>query len=128
MLASQLEGAGRRAARYTRLMQPLTHRTAEQRSLALHGEVARLLREHPELLARARARVEQWRTAGVVDAAWVAAWSEILTLPVGDVIAVLTDPSERARDLRQCSPFAGALAPRDRWRILRGVSGTQSAA
>jgi len=109
-------------------MQALTHRTAEQRSLALHGEVARLLCEHPELLARARARVEQWRLTGVVDAAWVTAWSEVLALPVEGVIAALTDPSERARDLRQCSPFAGALAPRERWRILRQVSGSQSAA
>ena len=100
-------------------MEPLTHRVAEQRSLALHREVARRLRERPELLARARGRVEAWRRSGCVAAPWVAAWSEVLSGPLGDIVAVLTDPGERASDLRQCSPFAGALEPRERWRILR---------
>jgi hypothetical protein len=49
----------------------------------------------------------------------VAAWSAVLSGPLGEIVAVLTDPGERASDLRQCSPFAGALEPRERWRILR---------
>jgi hypothetical protein len=36
-------------------------------------------------------------------------------------VAALVDPGERARALRQCSPFAGALDAGERWRILAGV-------
>jgi hypothetical protein len=31
------------------------------------------------------------------------------------------DPAEGARALRQCSPFAGVIDPRTRWRIWREV-------
>jgi hypothetical protein len=33
----------------------------------------------------------------------------------------LVDPSERGRALRQCTPFAGALDPRTRWRLWAQV-------
>jgi hypothetical protein len=102
-------------------VEALTHRVPEQRSLALHREVARLLRQHPELVARARERVGDWQRTGLVGAPWIAAWSEVLSHPIEEIIAVLTDPGERSCDLRQCSPFAGAIEPRERWRILREI-------
>ena len=100
-------------------MEPLVHRVAEQRSLALHREVAGRLGAHPELLDRARARVADWRQRGCVDPGWVEAWSDLLALPLADIIAGLTDPGQHSCDLRQCSPFAGALEPRERWQVLR---------
>ncbi len=100
-------------------MDPVTHAVAEARSLALHREVARLLRERPQLLDKARARVRRWQESGGVNAAWAEAWSEVLSRPLDEVVAVLGDPGRRACDLRQASPFAGALDPRARWVILR---------
>ena len=100
-------------------MEPVTHRVAEERSLALHREVARRLEERPELLELARARVETWCREGGAAASWARRWRDLLSRPLGEVIAVITHEGEEARDLRQCSPFAGVVDPRTRWEILR---------
>ena len=100
-------------------MSGVTHRVAEERSLALHREVARKLRERPELLEQARDRVRGWLESGSVSRFWAEAWQETLSAPLDEVIARITDPSEHARALRQSSPFAGVLEPRERWEILR---------
>lgn len=101
----------------------VTHQHAEERSLALHREVARRLRDRPELLDTARERVRSWLETGRVSPFWAEAWSEALDGTLDEVIARITDPSEHARDLRQTSPFAGALDPRVRWKILRRLRG-----
>ncbi len=97
----------------------VTHNVAEERSLALHREVARRLREDPALLAKARRRVQLWLASGTVPTSWAVRWSEILAGPLDEVVALLTDPGDEARDLRQASPFAGAIEPQTRWAILR---------
>ncbi|HSO21295.1 MAG TPA: hypothetical protein VLT81_00225 [Chondromyces sp.] len=103
-------------------MSGVTHQVAEERSLALHREVARKLRERPELLEQARDRVRGWLESGSVSRFWAEAWLETLSAPLDKVIARITDPSEHARALRQSSPFAGVLEPRERWEILRRLS------
>lgn len=97
------------------------HRLSEERSIALHGRIAERLREAPELVAVARARVADWALTGEVDSRYAAGWAQVLSLPLDELCGVLVDPSERARALRQVSPFAGVLSPRDRWRIRRQV-------
>jgi hypothetical protein len=104
-------------------MSGVTHQLAEERSLALHCEVARRLRDRPELLEPARERVRSWLETGCVSVFWADAWREVLDGTVEEVVARITDRSERARDLRQTSPFAGVLDPRVRWEILRRLSG-----
>lgn len=98
------------------------HRLAEARSLALHQEVARRLVEHPELLDGIRERVRAWLVDGTVARPYAEAWQALLERAPEDVAIAIVDPSERARDMRQCSPFAGLLPSRDRWRILRELS------
>lgn len=49
------------------------------------------------------------------------AWDELLSRPMGEVLASIVDPGERARELRQSSPFAGVLTAAERWRIWREV-------
>jgi len=93
-----------------------------ERSLALHREVVERLRHDPELLGAARERVERWLDEGSVHAAWAESWKTILDAGLDAVVAVLTDTSSRAHDLRQVSPFAGVLDPRTRWDILRACS------
>ena len=106
--------------RYTRpTMKGITHRVAEERSLALHHEVARRLRARPELLDRARARVELWAREGEISPRWVAAWRDLLSQPLETVLTAITEDDEHTRSLRQTSPFAGVIDPRTRWEILR---------
>lgn len=97
------------------------HRLAEQRSIALHRAVATKLAAEPRWLARARARVAAWRRDGSVAAYYVDAWEDLLALDMAALQAALVDEGERARALRQVSPFAGTLSARERWRIWRAV-------
>lgn len=101
------------------------HRLAEARSLAAHRVIAERLTRSPELLDMARARVEGWlresssiRPHGKI---WAEAWRELLAGEPGAVARAIVDDSERGRALRQSTPFAGALDPRERWRLWARV-------
>lgn len=48
-------------------------------------------------------------------------WAALLEQPVEGVSAAIVDPGEAARALRQVSPFAGAIDPRERWQVWRRV-------
>jgi hypothetical protein len=100
-------------------MDGITHRVAEERSLALHREVARRLRATPKLLERARQRVARWQLDGSVVRPWADAWADVLARPLDQVIDRITDPGQEGRDLRQTSPFAGVIDSATRWQILR---------
>lgn len=104
-------------SRYTRLVD--AHRLAEERSVALHAAVAERLRADPAVLVRARARVAGWLREGPTHPRYAAAWAELLERPVDDVCAALVERSERMSALRQCTPFAGVVDARHRWRIWR---------
>ena len=95
------------------------HAVAEDASLKLHCAVAQRLRDDPSLVERARRRVEDWLRDGTVARPYADAWREILARPVGEVARFLEDPGERARQLRQTSPFAGFLDARTRWAVWR---------
>lgn len=93
------------------------HARAEARSLELHRAIAERLRRDPAVLERARALVRRWLAGGTVSGRWAGRWAEILGRPLPEIEALLVDPGQEARDLRQTSPFAGVLSPRERWRI-----------
>ena len=95
------------------------HRRIEERSIHLHRAVADKLRKDPAVLARARDRVERWRQNGPTHPHYTEAWRQVLSLGLDEITERLVDPGETMCALRQCSPFAGALDPRERWRILR---------
>ena len=97
------------------------HRLAEARSLELHRAVAAVLRREPERVAAARARVQRWRAEGSVPLPYVEAWERHLAGPLEALCAALVDEGEKARALRQVTPFAGVVDPRTRWRIWREV-------
>jgi hypothetical protein len=100
------------------------HRQAEERSVALHAAVAHRLRERPELMEVARARVRTWLADG--DRPYARAWDSLLRLPLEELCDALVDRSERGATLRQCSPFAGVVDARSRWRILRELEQAHS--
>ena len=92
---------------------------AEETSIELHRIVAERLRAEPSLVERARDRVDGWLREGTVSRPLAEAWSTLLAQPLEDVTALMIDPGERARHMRQASPFAGFLDPRTRWAIWR---------
>ena len=98
------------------------HRTAELRSLAYHRAIADRIRADRSVLEAARQRVSGWRQSSTVHARYVEAWCRLLELPIDALVIRLVDDSEHMRDLRQVSPFAGALDARTRWRIWRSVA------
>jgi len=97
------------------------HRLAELRSLALHREVAARLRVDPSLVASARARLATWSADGTLSPAYVEAWRPFLDGPLDALLSFITEESERARELRQATPFTFVIPPRERWAIWRAV-------
>lgn len=97
------------------------HRLAEERSLAAHRLIASRLTDEPHLLEMARTRVDGWLANRSVAHRYAEAWRAILAADLDAITAALIDPSERGRALRQCTPFAGAIDPRTRWRIWAQV-------
>ena len=97
------------------------HHLAEERSIALHAEVAERLRREPSLLERVRARVEGWRRDGSVHPGIARAWSDLLARPLPEILTAIVDPGEEARALRQSTPFTGILDQATRHRIRAAV-------
>lgn len=95
----------------------------ERRSIALHRAVGERLREDPALVATARQRIDRWLADGSIHAAYGEAWRRLLAGPLEGLLTALVDPDEQARTLRQCSPFAGILDPKTRWRVWREAGG-----
>ena len=95
------------------------HELAEARSLALHRVVAERLRRDPAVLARAKARVDDWLRRGQPHVEYARAWQSLLSGSMDELVALLVDGSERARALRQVTPFAGVVNPRERWALWR---------
>ena len=95
------------------------HRLAEERSIAYHRLIAERLRHQPEILERARRRVETWLSSSTHVPFYARKWAEILAGDVSSIAAFLTERSELAVELRQSTPFAGAITPQERWKIWR---------
>lgn len=96
------------------------HRTAELRSIEFHRLVAERLDE--ELLEKTRVRVEAWLIDdGPVAGPYARRWRELLQQPSARIAERLVADTEEMRDLRQNTPFAGAVSPTERWKILREV-------
>lgn len=85
--------------------------------------MAERLAGEPRLLQDARARVAGWLSdGGPVDPRYARRWRDLLARAPDEVAAALAADTESMRDLRQCTPFAGVVAPSERWRIIREVS------
>ncbi|MBA2523543.1 MAG: hypothetical protein H0V25_09475 [Solirubrobacterales bacterium] len=95
------------------------HQRAERRSLAYHRAVAgRLTKKRVE---DARHRTYRWMQDGRLDPRYGEQWLELLAEPVVVIKQAITEDSQRGRDLRQNSPFAGAISDRERRRLLEAV-------
>lgn len=104
------------------------HRLAEERSIAYHALVGERLVVDAAILARARARVEQWAKDQSMHPRWVEGWRRWLALSTDELKEALIERSDEANALRQVTPFAGAIDARTRWRLWREVRDRSSAA
>jgi excisionase family DNA binding protein len=102
-----------------------SHRTAELHALAYHRLVAERLDER--LVEEAARRLRRWREDGRIHARWADEWERILALPLPRIAKAISADTKRARELRQTSPFAGALTEQERRRLHRAVEERASA-
>lgn len=100
-----------------------THQDIDRRSLAMARAIVGKIDADParDGLQKARETLERWldihRDNGVYPA--LMEWQEILSRQWEEVKAILTEESENGARLRQNSPFAGVLTPRERNEIYR---------
>ncbi len=95
------------------------HRTAEMQALAYHRVVAERLDDR--LIADARRRLRRWRTSGRVHPWWLDEWDRLLKMPKARLARAISADTPDARQLRQTSPFAGALTEHERRRLTDAV-------
>ena len=91
------------------------HLRLDRRSLALHRAIAAKLRADPSLLNIARENLDRWSQQNGRSQPYWDAWRRLIDGPFEDLLLLLEDDSEHMTGMRQASPFAGVLTPRERW-------------
>jgi hypothetical protein len=93
------------------------HQRIDQRSLALHRAIADKLRADPWLLAIAFDNLDRWSRQNGRSQWYLDAWRATLKRPLDEVLLLMVEESEKMTAMRQATPFAGILTPRERWAI-----------
>jgi hypothetical protein len=101
-----------------------SHERLDLRSLAMHRLIADKIRAEPKLFEIASQNIERWSRTPGRNGALLAAWSKLLMQGIPATLAMATEDSERARELRQSTPFAGVLSPQERWSFLKKWNAT----
>lgn len=102
-----------------------SHRTAELQALAYHRLVAERLDE--KIVDDARRRLARWRQDDRIHPRWAEEWERILAMPLPRIARAISADTVRGRELRQTSPFAGALTEQERRRLVEAVEQRASA-
>lgn len=97
-----------------------THLELDDRSRALHVLVAEKIRQDPARLDHARTILARWRATVCANTQpHMLEWERILGSSTDEILAIAVENSQRGDALRQCSPLACVLSPRERWAFLR---------
>ena len=102
------------------------HARAEARNLRLHQLAFEKMRRQPELKAKVLALLDRWIASEDQQPSrpWLLKWREMLqSWPIDRMTQEVLD-REGGETLRQCSPLAPVLTPRERWAALKLVSTT----
>jgi len=94
----------------------------DRRSLDMHRAIAAKLLEDPareSFIAETRAILEK-REGAPAARRQRNAWRAILSLPLAELAAKISEDSHEMTVLRRASPFAPLLTPQERWAIYRG--------
>jgi hypothetical protein len=100
----------------------VTHETLDQIKLAQHRLIAKKLQENPwPIIALARRNLRRYIARRPAAATYL--WREWLALleqnAIDHIIAVMTAKTQKATELRQASPFAGALSQEEIARTIQ---------
>ena len=98
------------------------HIRIEVRSIALHRAIADRIRTNPRLMEKAKENlqnyIDQFAQENRTVPKPLSEWQDILTNRSREaVLEFLVSTGETAGRLRQSSPFAGILTPKERWKI-----------
>lgn len=100
------------------------HHRREIQSLEIHRRIALLIDGDPgRVIGKAVENLHRWleRHSGSALETVFKEWLNLLeTLSPTEVADFIISGSERAVRMRQSSPFAGVLSPRELWSIKRG--------
>jgi hypothetical protein len=116
-MRSQQDAAARLSLAWPR--RAVSENRTHQRGLAYHHAVAAGL--HKQTVADAKHVLYRWREQGRIDPLHAQRWVHILSMPMKDIREAITAVGTEADDLRQNSPFAGALTEPERRRVLAEV-------
>jgi hypothetical protein len=96
---------------------------SDERSIALHKEIANKLRSNPGFWGIPRKNIERWeKTNGGLSAALVE-WERILRQNTKEqVLSLLESDSEESIRLRSSSPFTGILSDNERKMVFEAYS------
>ncbi len=94
------------------------HDLVDRRSLAFHRLIAAKIEAEPQLIGVASRNIDRWKQQGRSES-YLSEWESVLRKGVGEVVSVLRSAGQRAKRLRQSSPFVGILAQEERDGILR---------
>lgn len=83
----------------------------------MHRAIAAKLMADPSLLAIAYHNLRRWTASAGRSQPYLDAWGQLLVKPICDLAALIQEDSEWMRAMRQASPFAGVLSPKERWEI-----------
>jgi len=89
--------------------------------IAARAEQLRCVARDEQIVRDARSRLTRWRSQGKIDPRYARAWEEILAMTPAQIAQTIAADTPRMRDLRQNSPFAGALNEPERRRVLAAV-------
>ena len=97
----------------------------QERSLWLAQAVAgKLVLDPDRVIGLARRNIASMRAGSARGATrrWLDEWERLLDGPIDRLLEALTSRAPRSRELRQNSPFAGALTDQERLQVLRAHS------
>lgn len=98
-------------------------RRSDERSIALHKEIAAKLRSNPALWDIPRRNLERWKKLQDGLSRPLAEWERLLQQKNKEqILALLESDSEEAIRLRSSSPFTGILNDNERKMVFEAFS------
>jgi hypothetical protein len=103
-------------------------RRSDERSIALHREIAKKLRSNPSLWEIPKNNIDRWKKMKERLSTALSEWEHILNTNTKEqILSILESDSEESTRLRSSSPFTGILNENERKMIFKFYSIKQNA-
>ncbi len=93
------------------------HRKLELRSICLNEAIGRKISLDPTIIESTKNEIIKLISEHKESSIYFLRWLEILNSPLDFIQSKLIEDGEEMAALRQSSPFAGILSPKERWEI-----------